>query len=112
MDESHQDSNVQRAAHMLEEASPILRNDNLQAAPPPERRPNANNVNASDVLRSARSMISASASNGVFRRLNSSQRVRSLPYPNRQMQARARSAPGKQQQTKGKGEKKFWSLLC
>ena len=29
----------------------------------------------------------------------------SLPHPNRQMQARARSAPGKQQQTKGKGDK-------
>ena len=105
MGESHQDSNVQRAARMLEEASRILRNDNLQAAPPPERRLNVNNVNASDVLRSARSMISASSGNGVFRRLNSSERLRSLPYPNHQMQARARSAPGKQHQTKGKGEK-------
>ena len=87
MDESHQDRklNMQGAAHILEEASRILRNDNLQAAPPPERRPNANNVNASDVLQSARSMISASLGNGVFRRLNSSERLRSLPYPNRQM---------------------------
>ena len=93
MDESHQDSNVQRAARMLEEASRILLNDNLQAAPQPERRPNANNVNAFDVLRSARSMIRASSGNGVFRRLNSSERVRSLPYPNRQnMQARARNS--------------------
>ena len=52
MDESHQDRklNMQGAARMLEEASQILQNDNLQAASPPERTPNANNVNASDVL--------------------------------------------------------------
>ena len=105
MDESHQDSDVQRAASMHEEASWILQNGNLQAAPPPEWRLNANNVNTSDVLRSARSMISASSGDGVFRRLSSSERLRSLPYPNRQMQARARSAPWKQQQTKGKGGK-------
>lgn len=70
---------MQRATRMLEEASRILRNDNLQAAPPPERRPNANNVNASDVLRSARSMISASSGKRVFRRLNSSEI--DLPLP-------------------------------
>ena len=50
-------------------------------------------------------MVSASSGNGAFRRLSSSERLRSLPYPNRQIQARARSAPWKQQQTKGKGKK-------
>ena len=32
--------------------------------------------------------------------------MKSLTYPNRQVQARARSVPGKQQQTKDKGDKK------
>ena len=79
-------SKVERAARMLEDASRILRetlrNDSLQVASPPETstRPNANNVNVSDVLRSARSMISASSSNGVYRRLNSSERLRSLRH--------------------------------
>ena len=104
---------MQRAARMLEEASRILRNDSSQAALPPETEPNANNANASNVFRSARSMLNASSSNGVFRRLNSSERLRSLPYPNRQV--RVRSPTGKQQQTKDKGEKKvleFAVLKC
>ena len=98
---------------MLEEASRILRNDSSQAALPPETEPNANNVNASDVFRSARSMLNASSRNGVFRRLNSSERLRSLPYPNRQV--RVRSALGRQHQTKDKGEIKvleFAVLKC
>ncbi|PFX17859.1 hypothetical protein AWC38_SpisGene17805 [Stylophora pistillata] len=48
---------------------------------PPRPRPNASNVNAfvNIVFRSASSMINASSSNAVFRRLNSSERLRSLP---------------------------------
>lgn len=117
MDESQDltQNNVQRAARMLEEASKILRESprSLPTASPPVT--DANNVNVSEVFRSARSMISASQSTGVLRRLGHSQRMRSLPYPNRQMQARARFTPGKQQQTKGKGEKKvleFAVLKC
>ena len=75
MDESHQDSNMHCATCMPEEESQILRNDNLQSVPTPERRPNANNVNASDVLRFA----SASSGNGVFIRLNSSEGATKSP---------------------------------
>ena len=62
-------SQVQRPTHILEEASGILRNDSSQAALPLETELNANNINASDVFRSARSMLNASSSNGVFRKI-------------------------------------------
>ena len=50
-------------------------------------------------------MKRASQRSGVLRRLSHSQRMRSLPYQNRQVQAWVRSVPRKQQQTKDKGDK-------
>ena len=84
---------------MVEEASRIFRESprSLPTASPPVN--NGNNV--SEVFLQA-----LLQSTGVLRRLSHSQRMKSLTYPNRQVQAWAMSAPGKQQQRKDKGDKK------
>ena len=78
MDESQDltQSKVERAARMLEEASKFLCESprSLPTASPTVT--DANNVNVSEVFRSAKSMISVSQSAGVLRRLGHSQRMR------------------------------------
>ena len=78
MDESKDltQNKVERASRMLEEASKFLYESprSLPTASPTVT--DANNVNVSEVFRSARSMISVSQSAGVLRRLGHSQRMR------------------------------------